>query len=88
MSDVSGLKIKVSNPQRNISPIEISTIQSSDEVTEFEGEATFGFAGTWQIEIEAQRTQTANESVIFDVLVKPTLSEIRTEITEYDFPEG
>jgi len=26
--------------------------------------------------------------VIFDVLVKPTLSEIRTEITEYDFPEG
>ena len=87
MSDVSGLKIKVSNPQRNISPIEISTIQSSDEVTEFEGEATFGFAGTWQIEIEAQRTQAANESVIFDVLVKPTLSEIRTEITEYDFPE-
>jgi len=87
MSDVSGLKIKVSNPQRNISPIEISTIQSSDEVTEFEGEATFGFAGTWQIEIEAQRTQTANESVIFDVLVKPTLSEIRTEITEYDFPD-
>ena len=88
MSDVSGLKIKVSNPQRNISPIEISTIQSSDEITEFEGEATFGFAGTWQIEIEAQRTQSANESVIFDVLVKPTLSEIRTEITEYDFPEG
>jgi len=88
MSDISGLKIKVSNPQRNISPIEISTIQSSDGVTEFEGEATFGFAGTWQIEIEAQRTQTANESVIFDVLVKPTLSEIRTEITEYDFPEA
>jgi len=87
MSDVSGLKIKVSNPQRNISPIEISTIQSSDEITEFEGEATFGFAGTWQIEIEAQRTQAANESIIFDVLVKPTLSEIRTEITEYDFPE-
>lgn len=88
MSDVSGLKIKVSNPQRNISPIEVSTIQSSNEITEFEGEATFGFAGTWQIEIEAQRTQTANENVIFDVLVKPTLSEIRTEITEYDFPEG
>jgi len=87
MSDVSGLKIKVSNPQRNISPIEISTIQSSDEITKFEGEATFGFAGTWQIEIQAQRTQTANESVIFDVLVKPTLSEIRTEITEYDFPD-
>jgi len=88
MSDISGLKIKVSNPQRNISPIEISTTQSSDVITKFDGEATFGFAGTWQIEIEAQRTQAANESVIFDVLVKPTLSEIRTQITEYDFPEG
>jgi copper transport protein len=88
MSDISGLKIKVSNPQRNISPIEILTTQSSDVITKFEGEATFGFAGTWQLEIEAQRTQAANESVIFDVLVKPTLSEIRTQITEYDFPEG
>jgi len=88
MSDISGLKIKVSNPQRSISPIEVTTTQSNDMITEFDGEATFGFAGTWQIEIEAQRTQAANESVIFDVLVKPTLSEIRTEITEYDFPEG
>jgi len=89
LSDISGLKIKVSNPQRNISPIEVPTTESklSGEITEFEGEATFGFAGTWQIEIEAQRTQAANEGVIFDVLVKPTLSEIRTEITEYDFPE-
>jgi len=88
MSDISGLKIKVSNPQRSISPIEVTTTQSNDMITEFDGEATFGFAGTWQIEIEAQRTQAANEGVIFDVLVKPTLSEIRTEITEYDFPEG
>ena len=88
ISDISGLKIKISNPQRNISPIEISTTHASNMITKFEGEATFGFAGTWQIEIEAQRTQAANESVIFDVLVKPTLSEIRTEITEYDFPEG
>ena len=89
LSDISGLKFKVSNPQRNISPIEVPTTEShsSDEVTKFEGETTFGFAGTWQIEIEAQRTQVANESVIFDVLVKPTLSEIRTEITEYEFPE-
>jgi len=89
LSDISGLKIKVSNPQRNIAPIEIpiTELKSDDGVTRYEGGATFGFAGTWQIEIEAQRTQTVNEGVIFDVLVKPTLSEIRTEITEYDFPD-
>jgi len=89
LSDVSGLKIKVSNPQRNIAPIEIpmTEIKLNDGTTQYEGDVTFGFAGTWQIEIEAQRTQTVNEGVIFDVLVKPTLSEIRTEITEYDFPD-
>jgi len=89
LSDVSGLKIKVSNPQRNITPIEIpiTELKLNDGTTQYEGDVTFGFAGTWQIEIEAQRTQTVNEGVIFDVLVKPTLSEIRTEITEYDFPD-
>ena len=89
LPDISGLKIKVSNPQRNIAPIEISIteLKSNDGTTRYEGDATFGFAGIWEIEVEAQRTQTVNESVIFTVLVKPTLSEIRTEITEYDFPD-
>ena len=89
LPDISDLKIKVSNPQRNIAPIEISIteLKSNDGTTRYEGDATFGFAGTWEIEVEAQRTQTVNESVIFTVLVKPTLSEIRTEITEYDFPD-
>ena len=88
LSDISSLKIKVSNPQRNIAPIEVPIVeQKSDNETRFEGDITFGFAGTWQIEIEAQRTQTVNEGIIFDILVKPTLSEIRTEITEYDFPD-
>ena len=89
LPDISDLKIKVSNPQRNIAPIEIpiTELKSNDGTTRYEGDTTFGFAGTWEIEVEAQRTQTVNESVIFTVLVKPTLSEIRTEITEYDFPD-
>ena len=89
LPDISSMKIKISNPQRNVAPIEIpiTEIKSDDETARFEGSTTFGFAGTWQIEVEAQRTQAVNESVIFDVLVKPTLSEIRTEITEYDFPD-
>ncbi|MCS5545862.1 MAG: CopD family protein, partial [SAR324 cluster bacterium] len=89
LPDISSLKIKVSNPQRNIAPIEIPImeIKSDDETARFEGDVTFGFAGTWQIEVEAKRIQAVNEGVIFDILVKPTLSEIRTEITEYDFPD-
>ncbi len=90
LQDISSVKIKVSNPQRNIAPIEIpiTELKSNDGTTRFEGDTTFGFGGTWQIEVEAQRTQSANETVIFDVLVKPTLSEIRTEIIEYDFPDS
>ena len=49
---------------------------------------TFGFSGQWQTEIEIQRTQNANESVIMNLLVKPRLANLQTEIIEYDFPES
>ena len=87
LEDISGLKVKVSNPQKNISPIlaEVSeTVQNS--VTRYTADATFGFAGNWQIELEAQRQQNSNENTIFNLQIKPTLSNIRTEITEYEFP--
>lgn len=90
LNDLDGLKVKVSNPQRNIAPIEIPMNQLEDEDgnTIFEGKITFGFSGNWQIEIEALRTQNANEGVILSVLVKPKLSELKTEITEYDLPDS
>ncbi len=87
LDDISGLKVKVSNPQKNISPIlaEVSeTVQSS--ITKYTADATFGFAGNWQIELEAQREQNSNENTIFNLQIKPTLNDIRTEITEYEFP--
>ena len=46
------------------------------------------FQGQWQTEIEIQRTQNANESVIMNLLVKPKLVDLETEIIEYDFPES
>ena len=85
LSDFSQLKVKVSNPQRNIAPIEIPMNQISDN--KFQGEITFGFSGNWQIELEAQRTQSANEGVFLNLLVKPRLDDLRIELIEYDFPE-
>ena len=70
LEDISGLKVKVSNPQKNISPIlaEVSeTVQNS--VTRYTTDATFGFAGNWQIELEAQREQNSNENTIFDLQI-------------------
>ncbi|MGI0097555.1 MAG: virginiamycin B lyase family protein, partial [Nitrosopumilaceae archaeon] len=89
LSDIDYLKIKVSNPQRNIAPIEIPITSIQDEKTsivQYEGDVTFGFSGNWQVEIEAQRTQTVNEDVVLDLIVKPKLTQLKTEITEYQFP--
>ena len=87
LDDISGMKIKVSNPQKNISPIETEiTENTQDSITEYSGDATFGFAGNWQIELEAQRANNSNENAIFNLQIKPSLNDIRTEITEYDFP--
>ena len=87
LADISGVKIKISNPQKNISPIEADVTENiQDSITKYSGDATFGFAGNWQIELEAQRTENSNENAIFNLQIKPSLNDIRTEITEYDFP--
>ncbi|HSD04508.1 MAG TPA: CopD family protein [Nitrosopumilaceae archaeon] len=93
LGDVSEVVMKVSNPQKGISPIEsnMSPIKSADsdsQVTQYVGNATFGFTGTWHVEIVALRTQTANDAISFDVLIKPRLSELKTSMVEYGFPDA
>ena len=88
--DANAIKVKMANPSKNISPIEIPmeiTKEENDIPTEFQGELTFGFSGEWQLEIESQRTENANESKIVNVLVKPRLENIQTQVVEYEFPE-
>ena len=87
LEDLAELKIKISNPQRNISPIilPINEIESDSTLT-YVGDATFGFSGRWQVEIEAQRTENVNEAVLLDLVIKPKLNQLKTEITEIDFP--
>ena len=90
LQDVNEVKVKISNPERNISPIEVlmeKTSQVENKSEKFQGELTFGFSGQWQTEVEIQRTQNANESVIMNLLVKPRLPDLQIEIIEYDFPE-
>ena len=88
--DLDKVKVKVSNPSKNIFAIEIpmeNIEKDSDESMQFQGELTFGFSGQWEIEIEAQRTENANESKILHLLVKPRLGDIQTQIIEYPLPE-
>ena len=88
--DSNQIKVKIANPLKNISPIEIPmqiTKEDNNIPVEFQGELTFGFSGEWQLEIESQRTENANESKILNVLVKPRLENIQTQIVEYELPE-
>jgi copper transport protein len=88
--DSNEIKVKISNPSKNISPIEVPmeiVKQDEDRPIEFQGEGTFGFSGEWLVEIEAIRTENANESKLLNLLVKPRLADIQTQIIEYDLPE-
>ncbi|WP_428325240.1 virginiamycin B lyase family protein [Nitrosopumilus sp.] len=88
--DSDQLKVKVSNPSKNISPIEVPMEiikQDENRPIEFQGEMTFGFSGEWLVEVEAQRTENANESKLLNLLVKPKLTNIQTQIIEYEIPE-
>ena len=90
LNDSNQVKVKISNPSKNISPIEIPMEiikQSENRPVEFQGEVTFGFSGEWLVEVEAQRTESANESKILDLLVKPRLANIQTQIIEFELPE-
>ena len=84
VEDLSELSVKVSNPQKNIAPMQIPLEKVGND---YRGEITFGFSGNWNIEIDAQRTNSPNESTSLSVLVKPRLSELKTDITEYTLPE-
>ncbi len=88
--DSNQIKVKISNPSKNIAPIEVPTElinQEDNKPSEFQGELTFGFSGQWLVEIEAQRTENSNESVMLKLLVKPRLMDIQTQVYEYDLPE-
>jgi copper transport protein len=93
LSDLSSIKVKVSNPSKGISPIEIPLEQKSTPTSDqtlmadYQGEVSFGFSDNWQLDIEAQRTHSANEIITLDLLVKPSLANLKTEIIEYELPE-
>lgn len=85
VQDLAGVKAKISNPQKNIAPITIPLEKSGDS---YSGDLTFGFSGNWRIELDANRKDNPNQSTSFAVLVKPRLSELKTDITEYKLPDN
>ena len=93
LEDVSETILKISNPQKGISPIDLKLLSTKSPnvnslIVQYVGNATFGFPGAWHVEIVALRKQGANEATSFDVVIKPHLSELSTNIVEYTFPDA
>jgi copper transport protein len=86
LADMYDLTLKVSNPQRNIASINVPVSKVSEDQNQYQGNLTFGFSGNWNIDIEAKRKDHANESTKFSVVIKPHISELKMQITEYDVP--
>lgn len=83
--DETGIHVKVSNPERNISPVSQELEPAGGGW--FAGELTFGFAGEWLLEIESKRAQEANEAVTLSLPIKPDINDMHIGITEYALPE-
>lgn len=89
VQDETGVRVKISNPERNISPValDLENAGEVDGMQEYSGEAIFGFAGRWLVEVESQREEGANESVTLSLPVKPDIGTMVASITEYELPE-
>lgn len=89
VEDETGVRVKISNPERNISPValELDGAGEVEGVQEYSGELVFGFAGRWLVEVESQREEGANESVTLSLQVKPDINTLVASITEYGLPE-
>ena len=88
LDDLSGIKLKISNPQKNIASFEVPLTKVESQDAKYEGKLTFGFSGKWNLEIESQRSQHVNEGANLVVYVKPHVSELKTDIIEYGLPES
>ncbi len=86
--DQSGIRVKVSNPARSISPIsvELQHTGTVGGVPEYSGEVTFGFAGEWILEVESQRGMGANEVVTVRLPVAVDLESLRVRMESHQLP--
>ena len=82
-AEQTGISVKISNPERNIFPVRVEMSPDGDT---YYGDAVFGFAGQWLIDVESQRAEGGNEAVSMILPVKPNLDSMIMDINEYEFP--
>ncbi len=87
LDDLEEINLSISDFNKNINDIKIPIMKTDNDVMTYEGVIFFGFYDEWRLNIEAKRLNEANEIVAFYVMIKPHITELKTQITEYDLPD-
>ncbi len=86
--DLKSVQIKLTQTDIGTGPITINASKTS--VGTFSANTDFGFAGHWTVRIEGIQTKenALNLVASYDLLVKPQLSNLETNIKEFATPEN
>ena len=81
------MSIKLTEIEKGIGPIKIDGTETSEN--SFIATGALSLSGLWKIEIQGITNQknVSNQLAVFDVPVKPKLSDYKTEIKEFKTPE-
>ena len=84
---INSSTIKLTQVERGIGPIEVD--MSNQSPGEFNVDTAFSLAGRWTVQVlgESVRPGSPNMVGIFDVDVKPSLSELQFSVEEYKTPQ-
>lgn len=84
---INSSTIKLTQVERGIGPIEVDMSNQSPGV--FNVDTAFSLAGRWTVQVlgESVRPGSPNMVGIFDVDVKPSLSELQFSVEEYKTPQ-
>lgn len=84
---INSSTIKLTQVERGIGPIEVDMSNQSPGV--FNVETAFSLAGRWTVQVlgESVRQGSPNMVGIFDVDVKPSLSDLQFSVEEYKTPQ-
>ena len=86
--DVSLAKMRLTQTDKGIGPIEVDTKRISSAVNVFSTSASFGLPGKWEIQIEGTPNKQNEPNIVgtFDLLVKPSLDQSKFNVHEYRIP--
>ena len=88
--DISSAKIRLTQTEKGIGPIEVDTRRVASATNEFSTRASFGIPGKWEIQIEGTPKKENAPNIVgtFDLLVKPPLDQTKFNVHEFHIPSN